>query len=396
MTLNLDKSSWKRVELRDVLRHVTDRVDPETSGLERFLAGEHIPSSSLAITNWGVIGEDPVGPMFYKRFKPGHVLYVSRRPYLRKVAVPEFEGVTGEKTFVLETIDPNALLQEFVPLLLSAKRFHSFAIANSRGSVNPYINWGELANYEFDLPSLDEQKRIADLLWASERHRQALSDQRRALEASLAVFLDETFRAANGTELPIDSLCSHIVGGVWGSPAGEGDVDVLALGPRVYASGAPELATDGSPVRSVSESQADSRLVRPGDIVLERSGGTFTQLVGRVVIAGDGLEPCVPTDFQRLLRPDQRLVEPRYLFWRLRRDWQVGVPRDYSKRTTNIANLSVKPYLARRIPLPSKDLQLEVLARIDVFQAALAVLNDEANALGASSLSMLDQIFGRN
>jgi type I restriction enzyme S subunit len=113
--------------------------------------------------------------MFYKRFKPGHVLYVSRRTYLRKVAVPEFEGITGEKTFVLETIDSNALLQEFLPHLLSAERFHAYAMANSRGSVNPYLNWGELAAYEFDLPPLHEQKRIADLLWAIESHLRSLT-----------------------------------------------------------------------------------------------------------------------------------------------------------------------------------------------------------------------------
>jgi hypothetical protein len=102
VTLNLDKSTWKRVSLGNVIRHVTDRVDPENSVLERFLAGEHIPSNSLHIREWGVIGRDPIGPMFYKRFKPGHVLYVSRRSYLRKTAVPEFEGSCGEKTFVLD------------------------------------------------------------------------------------------------------------------------------------------------------------------------------------------------------------------------------------------------------------------------------------------------------
>lgn len=177
MSLNLDKSSWKRVSVREVIRHVTDRVDTETSGLERFLAGEHIPSDSLAIPSWGVIGKDPMGPMFYKRFKPGHVLYVSRRTYLRKVAVPEFEGITGEKTFVLETVDSSVLLQEFLPFILSAEQFHAYAVANSRGSVNPYLNWGELAAYEFALPPLDEQKRISELLWTIERHRRAVLNE---------------------------------------------------------------------------------------------------------------------------------------------------------------------------------------------------------------------------
>lgn len=199
MSLELDKREWKRVALRDVVRHVTDRVDPETSGLERFLAGEHIPSDDLAITRWGVIGQDPIGPMFYKRFKPGHVLYVSRRTYLRKVAVPEFEGITGEKTFVLETLDPRVLLQELLPFVLSAESFHTYAIANSRGSVNPYLNWGELGAYEFRLPPLGEQRRIADLLWALDRHRQSVASTRRMAHALLLRVRADMFEAGTDT-----------------------------------------------------------------------------------------------------------------------------------------------------------------------------------------------------
>lgn len=195
MSLKLQSASWNRVTLRDVVRHVTDRVDAETSGLSRFLAGEHIPSANLTITSWGVIGKDPMGPMFYKRFRPEHVLYVSRRTYLRKVAVPDFEGITGEKTFVLETLDSNTLLQEFLPFVLSAERFHRYAIRNSRGSVNPYLNWGELASYEFALPSVGEQKRIADLLWSVERYGNQLEHlgdaTRRAIARTLEKVTDE-------------------------------------------------------------------------------------------------------------------------------------------------------------------------------------------------------------
>jgi type I restriction enzyme S subunit len=197
MKLDLDRSAWRRLALRDVVRHVTDRVDAETSGLEKFLAGEHIPSGSLSITDWGVIGRDPIGPMFYKRFGPGHVLYVSRRTYLRKVAVPEFEGITGEKTFVLETLDPGVLLQEFLPFVLSAEHFHHYAIANSRGSVNPYLNWGELARYEFELPPLDEQRRLANLLWSVERHRRRVLASVASAQRLLAAVRAEVFDAGS-------------------------------------------------------------------------------------------------------------------------------------------------------------------------------------------------------
>lgn len=171
MILGIERAVWKRVVLGDVIRHVTDRVDPETSGLERFLAGEHIGSENLEVRTWGVIGKDPIGPMFYKRFHPGHVLYVSRRAYLRKTAVPDFTGICGEKTFVLETRDSGVLLQEFLPFLLSTNDFHMYATAMSRGSVNPYVNWTDLAAYEFDLPPVVEQRHIARLLWAAEQER---------------------------------------------------------------------------------------------------------------------------------------------------------------------------------------------------------------------------------
>jgi type I restriction enzyme, S subunit len=393
MIPNLDKSAWKRVALRDVVRHITDRVDAETSGLERFLAGEHIPSGNLAITDWGIIGRDPIGPMFYKRFQPGHVLYVSRRTYLRKVAVPEFEGITGEKTFVLETLDRTILLQEFLPFVLSAEHFHTYAIANSRGSVNPYLNWGELAAYEFDLPPLDEQKRIADLLWAVEHHRLSLVRSRQDASQVLRQFLHQCYTGASGPKHAIADLCTEVVGGVWGSPEGENEVDVLALGPRVYAPGTTGFVTDDSPVRSITKRQAATRIVKMNDIILERSGGSPDQPVGRVVIAGAGLEPCIPTDFQRLLRPNRDLVEPRYLFWQLKYDWMTGRTLDYSRRTTNITNLSVKDYLARTLQVPSRDYQLRVLAEVDRLETALASIDGETSALTAVRSSLLTDIF---
>ncbi|MGV0992887.1 MAG: restriction endonuclease subunit S [Mycobacterium sp.] len=185
MKFSVDRSGWKRVRLGEVVRHVTERVDSGASDLERFLAGEHIPSNDLDITEWGVIGRDPMGPMFYKAFRPGHVLYVSRRSYLRKTAVPNFDGITGEKTFVLQTRDEKVLDQRLLPFIVSTESFHSYAVANSRGSVNPYINWTELASYEFEIPPVETQHRLSDLLWSAENHRVALKRQ-----ASLALKIE--------------------------------------------------------------------------------------------------------------------------------------------------------------------------------------------------------------
>ncbi|MFE1091621.1 restriction endonuclease subunit S [Streptomyces albidoflavus] len=394
MSLNLDKTTWKRVRLGDVIRRSRTRVDPANGDVDRYVGGGHIDSESLTIERFGDVNDGQMGSTFTYLFQPGQILFVSARPYLRKSGVANFSGVVADKTYVLDAVPENGLLQEFLPFVLASDHFISYATAEATGSMNPRLLWGQMQRYEFDLPPLDEQQRLADLLWALERHRAELDGQVSAIEAALQRFLAGSFRAAPGPQVKIVDLCTDVIGGIWGSPEGEAEVDVLALGPRVYANGATQLVTDGSPVRSVSRRQAEVRLVRDGDIILERSGGSPSQPVGRVVIAHGELAPCIPTDFQRLLRPNREVVEPHFLFWRLRHDWVAGVTRDYAKKTTNITNLSVKDYIARSIAVPSIADQTHLLSRVTSFEDTLTSVAGESSKLDVLRRSLHDEVFG--
>lgn len=392
MSLNLDDSGWKRVAFGDVVRNANVTVrDPGAVGIDRVIAMEHMDPGGLKIQRWGSI-ED--GTTFTRRVTPGQTLFGKRRAYQRKVAFAEFEAICSGDILTFEA-DETYMLPRFLPFLVQSNEFFDHALGTSAGSLSPRTNWRDLSKYEFNLPPLDEQKRIADLLWAVSRHREGL--QLRASEATTALhlFLGGAFSAA-GSSAAIVELCTNVVGGVWGSPEGESDVDVLALGPRVYALGTTDLVTDGSPTRSVSVRQAESRVIQAGDIILERSGGSPTQPVGRVVIAGPNLSPCIPTDFQRLLRPDQNRVIPRFLFWRLRHDWVEGITRDYSRKTTNITNLSVPDYLAREVRVPSLADQEKLISQIGVFENAISSFARELSSLEILRSSVLESTVGGN
>ena len=175
------KPGWTLVAFGDVVRQVKDRVDPTAAGLERYVAGEHMDTDDLQIRRWGTVGNGYLGPAFHARFRPGQVLYGSRRTYLRKVAVADFEGVTANTTFVIETRDPNALLPALLPFIMQTEAFHGYSIEKSKGSVNPYVNFSDIAAYEFALPPLAEQRRMADLLTRIEAASRALQDAHRAL-----------------------------------------------------------------------------------------------------------------------------------------------------------------------------------------------------------------------
>ena len=182
------KPGWTRVAFGDVVRQVKDRVDPSQAGLERYVAGDHMDTDDLCIRRWGKIGDGYLGPAFHMRFRPGQVLYGSRRTYLRKVAVADFEGITANTTFVLESKAPDILLPELLPFIMQADSFHKHSIEQSKGSVNPYVIFSDLTAYEFNLPPLAEQRRQVDVLLAVDRNADALRgvvEVLRALETSI-------------------------------------------------------------------------------------------------------------------------------------------------------------------------------------------------------------------
>src|SRR3990170_501976 len=146
----------------DVVRLSTSRIpDPLEARIERFVGLEHITPENLHIRSWGLVAG---GTTFTNYFKPGQVLFGKRRAYQRKVAVADFEGVCSSDIYVFEPKDTNLLLPELLPFICQTESFYEHAVGTSAGSLSPRTNWLQLARYEFPLPPLDEQRRIADLL----------------------------------------------------------------------------------------------------------------------------------------------------------------------------------------------------------------------------------------
>jgi hypothetical protein len=208
------KPGWKRVKFGDVVRQVKDKVDPATSGIERFVAGDHMDTDDLRIRRWGDVGDGYLGPAFHMRFKPGQVLYGSRRTYLRKVAVADFEGICANTTFILDSVNPNKLLPELLPFIMSTEAFHEHSKRESKGSVNPYVNFSDLAWYEFALPPLGEQLLFADCLGSICKSLNCLEDAIQAKNLALVSSRRELFGAQKGlpasSGLSLGDICEFL------------------------------------------------------------------------------------------------------------------------------------------------------------------------------------------
>lgn len=160
------RDGWQKVSFGDVAREVSASTrNPIEDGFERYVGLDHLDPDSLSIKRWGLIEED--NTTFTKVFREGQLLFGRRRSYQRKAAVADFDGICSGDIIVMEA-KPEHLLPDLFPFIVQSEGFWDYAIHTSAGSLSPRTKWASLAAYQFPLPPLDEQRRIAEILWAVE------------------------------------------------------------------------------------------------------------------------------------------------------------------------------------------------------------------------------------
>ena len=60
--------------------------------------------------------------------------------------------------------------------ILQWNKFTEWSILKTVGSTNPYVRWRDLANFEFVLPSKNEQLKLHDLFWSIQNLIDSLED----------------------------------------------------------------------------------------------------------------------------------------------------------------------------------------------------------------------------
>lgn len=222
------KPGWKMVKFGEVVKNanLVER-DPEANGIERIVGLEHIDPENLHIRRWNSV-ED--GTSFTRKFVPGQTLFGKRRAYQRKVAYAEFEGICSGDILTFEPKNRKVLLPELLPFICQSDAFFDHALDTSAGSLSPRTSWTALKDFEFPLPPIDEQKRIAEILWVAdelvEKYVQVVHDVAAQKQALIAKHmpLDVPFSSLRKGIIPgissskLKDVCEKITDGTHQSP----------------------------------------------------------------------------------------------------------------------------------------------------------------------------------
>ncbi len=158
-------SEWQKVRFDEIATVVTDRIDkPIESGLKDYIGLEHLDTDCIRIKRFGST-EDVDATKFL--CKNGDIIFGKRNSYLRKVAISDRDAVVSAHSMVLRPTG-DKIYPDFLPCFMQSSIFWKTAHSISEGSMSPTIKWKTLAAQEFWLPSIEEQKKISELLWSIE------------------------------------------------------------------------------------------------------------------------------------------------------------------------------------------------------------------------------------
>jgi type I restriction enzyme S subunit len=355
-----DRGGWKRIRFGDVVENLNETErNPSEAGVERFIGLEHLEPGSLHIRTWGNVADSTT---FTRRCRPGQVLFGKRRAYQRKVAVAEFDAVVSGDIYVLVPKN-DRLLPSLLPFLCMSERFFQHAVGTSAGSLSPRTNWSSLAGFEFALPPLDQQRRIAEILWAVDELLDSSMNQYDALAILKRVAFEQ--RTVFGSIKYPARLLGDVATFQYGLSCPLGETGKYPILRMMNYDEELVIASDLKFADMSADLAADYTL-QSGDILFNRTNSAA--LVGKVGIFQ--MDGCyLFASYLVRIKTDQTRLLPDFLNFYLNSDVGQTAIRAFATPGVSQSNISAGSLKKVYVPVPTLAEQIKAVQELSEIAA---------------------------
>ena len=358
------------VKLSDVAIESRDSLKEKDKSLP-VVGLEHLIPEQINLTDWNIGQENT----FTKTFEKGDVLFGRRRAYLKKAAVAPCKGIcSGDITVIRAKEDK--ILPELLPFVIQNDIFFNYAVGKSAGSLSPRVKWEYLANYEFNLPELDEQKKLAEVLWkivdTMESYKKLLAKTDEMIKAKYVEQIENDGSKIKREKL--NTLCNFISGGTPDTKHPEyygGDIpwiSPIALGPNyIDKTAAKDFLTE------LGVNKSATHLIKKGTLLFGNRVG-----VGKTSITN--CDMCTNQDILALSDVDGTKINILYL------KIVLDMQRNYfesQKRGATIKGIPIDVLGNIFIPIPPLQLQNQFAAFVQKSEESKAAIQASLNSLSA-------------
>ena len=316
-----------------------------------FVGLEHIAAHAGRISISHDSGGKSVGTNFL--FDERHVLYGKLRPYLNKVALPDFSGRCS--TELIPLLPCEGVDREYLAFALRSPRVVSFAVKHSAGSRMPRAKLKNLFQLKIPLPPLSEQRRIVARLRQELQNcdeiRRVSESQSENARAFPALLLRDIFRQVNHFPMVVLSDLCDVLRGVAFS-ANQSHNFSFAGSVACATTKSVQEDVDWESCRHIPAGvvKNHARILQVGDILI--SIANSKELVGKISVVRAIPFRATFGAFVAVLRSNKGVL-PEFLALYLRAPQVKRYFYIHSSNTTNISNLNMRRVMAMPVALPS-------------------------------------------
>ena len=167
--------------------------------------------------------------------------------------------------------------------------------------------------------------------------------------------------------MKISDYVESQIKGLWGTDFDENGIPVIKTNNLTY-----EGHIDYSDIckRNITREHAKECYLKPGDLLIEKSGGTKTHSVGYVSYFEGDENKFVCNNFILALRL-KNTINSKFLFYQIQFKYESNQFSDCFNKTTGIQNLKVKDYLAKEIKIYSPEEQEKIVKELDTVRSTI-------------------------
>ena len=140
------------------------KVSPSTKNIERqgawLLNLDMVEQQTGRVIEYKYVGEDDLNGSIIQ-FDTENVLYSKLRPNLNKVVLPPKDGFSTSELIPLRP-DASVLNKDYLAAFLRSDSFVTWAVSKTAGAKMPRLGTKDLMNAEIPVPSIEQQKKIAE------------------------------------------------------------------------------------------------------------------------------------------------------------------------------------------------------------------------------------------
>ena len=361
--------------------------DPIASALP-FVGVENVESESgtFNFNNGSRVGRQRSTTF---RFDERHVLYAKLRPYLNKVATPEFTGRCS--TELVPLLPRDGVDREFVAYLLRRKETVDYVMASVTGARMPRANMNALMSLPVPLPPLDEQRRIVGILNRTAkigRLRGQAAERLREFISALFVrmFGDPVENPMGWPQVSLGEI-SQVQGGL--QVTKKRDVNPLRV-PYLRVANVLRDRLDFTEIKCIRITERELERVRliRGDLLIVEGHGNPSE-IGRAAMWDGNIADCVHQNHLIRMRPDHSMIMPEFACAYLNSSSGRQYLLRLGKTTSGLNTISTSNVKSCVIFVPPIELQRRYTRVLHVAQSmARLAQTGSSTALGLSASLM--------